>query len=57
MKTMSDVGKSLISVIAGVTGLAVIAVLVSRNAQTSEIIKATFGGYNTALNTAVSPVR
>lgn len=54
---MSDVGKSLISVIAGVTGLAVIAVLVSRNAQTSEIIKATFGGYNTALNTAVSPVR
>jgi hypothetical protein len=54
---MGDVGKSLISVIAGVTGLAIIAVLVSRQAQTTQILNATFGGYTSALRAAVSPVR
>jgi len=53
---MSDVGRALISVVAGVTGLAMLAVLVSRNAQTGQIIDATFGGYTKALNAAVSPV-
>ena len=53
---MSDVGRALISVVAGVTGLAILAVLVSNNARTSEVIGATFGGYVNALNAAVSPV-
>lgn len=53
---MSDVGRALISVVAGVTGLAILAVLVSNQAKTSEVITATFGGYVNALNAAVSPV-
>lgn len=40
----------------GIIGVAILAVLVSRNAQTPAVIQATASGFSNSLATAISPV-
>lgn len=53
---MRGFNESLVTIAVGIIGLATIAVLVSRNANTSNVIKAATGGFSNALSVAVSPV-
>lgn len=53
---MNQVTSSIVAIFAGLTGLAILAVLVSKNSNTSGVIRATFGGYAQAIGAAVSPV-
>jgi hypothetical protein len=46
----------LATVALAIVGLAMLAVLVSRNAQTPAVIQATASGFNNALDVAISPV-
>ena len=43
-------------VLAGIIGLAIIATLVSRNAQTPQVIKAAAGGFSDMIRAATGPV-
>jgi hypothetical protein len=47
---------SLVTVATAIVGVAIIAVLVSGQAQTSQVIGAATGGFATDLQAAVSPV-
>lgn len=47
---------SVVTVLLAITGVAIIAVLVSRNANTAGVIQAGASGYSQALSTALSPV-
>lgn len=47
---------SLVTVATAIIGVAIIAVLVSKNANTSGVISAGGSAFNSALATAVSPV-
>jgi uncharacterized membrane protein YbjE (DUF340 family) len=47
---------SVVTVLLAITGVAIIAVLVSKNANTSAVIGAGASGYSQALSTALSPV-
>lgn len=47
---------SLVVIAAGVTGVALIAVLVSRNSNTAGVLTAAGNSYANALATAVSPI-
>lgn len=47
---------SLVAIFAGITGVALIAVLVSKNSNTTGVVGSVFGGYSSALATAVSPI-
>ena len=47
---------SVTTVLLAITGVAIIAVLVSKNANTSGVISAGAQGYSTALSTALSPI-
>lgn len=54
-----DIGKGFSEVMvlaSGIVGLAVIAVLVSRQAQTSQVINAAGGAFSQSLGAALSPV-
>lgn len=48
--------KSIFTVAIAITGVAIIAVLVSKNANTSQVIQASGSAYSTALGTALSPI-
>lgn len=48
--------KEVISIFSGITVLAIIATLVSRNANTANIITSTFGGFSKAVQVAEGPV-
>jgi uncharacterized membrane protein YbjE (DUF340 family) len=52
----SQLFNSLVTILTGITGLALVAILVSKNANTSQVITSGFSGYSQALNTALSPV-
>lgn len=52
----SDVIHSIAAIFAGITGVAILAVLVSRNSQTPQVISAATGGYASALGVALSPI-
>jgi hypothetical protein len=54
---MSDFLAAAGTIAAGVLGLAIIAVLVSKNAKTSEVIQAAASGYGNILAVALSPVQ
>ena len=53
---MNDVIHSLFAVVAGITGVAIIAVILSRNSNTAGVIQAASAGYTGALGVALSPV-
>ena len=54
---MSDsLATSIVTVLLAVIGVAVIAVLVSKNAQTSNIIKTGSTGFSNILGSALSPI-
>jgi len=48
--------EELATVALAIVGLAMLAVLVSRNAQTPAVIQATASGFNNAIAEAISPV-
>lgn len=47
---------SVVTVLTAIIGVAIIAVLVSPNAKTGQVIQAGSQGFSTALGTALSPV-
>ena len=53
---MSPFWESITTIAVAITGVATVAVLVSRNANTSAVIQAGASGFSNALDTAVSPV-
>ncbi len=53
---MSEVWQGVVSIAVAIVGIAIIAVLVSRNAQTPAVIGAATGGFAQDIGAAVSPV-
>jgi hypothetical protein len=53
---MNQVGPTIITVIAGIVGLAIVAVLVSKKAQTSTVIQGAGTALAGIINAAVQPV-
>ena len=53
---MNEMWSSVVTVATAIVGLAIIAVLVSNNAQTGNVIGAATGGFAQDLSAAVSPV-
>lgn len=53
---MNSALAQVVAVFSMIVGVAIIAVLVSKNANTSQVIQTTFSGFGSALATAVSPV-
>lgn len=53
---MNQVGPAFVAVVTGVIGLAIVAVLVSQNAQTSGVISSGGGALAGIISAAVSPV-
>jgi hypothetical protein len=53
---MNDITDAIVSVAVAIIGLAMLAVIVGRNAQTSSVIKSMGDAFSSALKTAVSPV-
>lgn len=51
-----DFTPALVAVIASIIGLAIVAVVVSKNAQTSSVIQAGASGLASIIGAAVSPV-
>lgn len=56
MGTMSHFGEQVVSVATAILGVAMVAVIVSRNANTSAVITSASNAFAQALSTAVSPV-
>lgn len=53
---MEGIGGSIVTVLLAIVGVAIIAVLVSNNANTAGVIAAGAGGFAEDLGVAVSPV-
>lgn len=53
---MDQLWTSLVSIATAITGVAIVAVLVSRNSQTPEVISSAGNAFSRALGVAVSPV-
>lgn len=53
---MNQLTEALVTILVGITGVAILAVLVSRKSDTKGVIGALFGGYSSALGAAVSPI-
>lgn len=53
---MSDLFKELATVLLGIVGVAIVAVIVSRKSQSPEVIQAAGSAFSNALDVAVSPV-
>jgi len=53
---MNQITESLVTILVGLTGVAILAVLVSKRSNTSGVIGAIFGGYAKAVGAAVSPI-
>jgi PRD1 phage membrane DNA delivery len=51
-----EVFEPIVTIVAGIIGVTIIAVLVSRNAQTANVFAAAGGAFSNVLSTAVSPV-
>jgi hypothetical protein len=47
---------SMVTVLTAIIGVAIVAVLVSRNAQTPQVLNSFWGGFSGALQTATGPV-
>lgn len=53
---MSPLSESIVTIFTAITGVAVIAVLVSKNSATANVVQAGASGFSNALDVAVSPV-
>jgi hypothetical protein len=53
---MNTLTEAVVTIGTAIVGLAIVAVLVSKNAQTPAVIQAAASGYNNALAVAISPV-
>jgi len=53
---MDSLLTSIVTIATAIVGLAIVSVLVSKNANTSQVIGASGNAFNTALSTAISPV-
>jgi hypothetical protein len=53
---MNNLLNSVVTVAVAIIGVAIVAVLVSKNANTSQVIGAASSGFSNALGTALSPV-
>lgn len=53
---MNEIGKDVTSIALAIVGVAVLAVLVSRNSNTSGVVGAASSAYNSGLATAMGPV-
>lgn len=53
---MSGFWTALITIFTAIIGVAVVAVVVSKNANTSSVIDSAFGGLAVSLNAATAPV-
>jgi len=53
---MNSITEAVVTIATAIIGLAIIAVLVSRNAQTPAVIQASASGFNNALAVAEAPV-
>lgn len=53
---MNNVGATFITVIGGIIGLAIVAVLVSQKAQTTQVLQGGGSALAAIINAAVSPV-
>ena len=53
---MNSIGPGIITIVAGVIGLAIVAVLVSKNAQTSSVLTGAGTALSGVISSAVSPL-
>lgn len=53
---ISPMMEGIVSIAAGITGVAILAVLVSKNANTAAVLQAGASGFSNMLGTAISPV-
>jgi preprotein translocase subunit SecD len=53
---MKKIGPGIVSAIAGIIGLAIVAVIVSKNAQTAGVITGAGTALSSVISAAVSPV-
>lgn len=53
---MNNITETIVTIAVAIIGLAMVAVLVSKNAQTTGVISAGGNAFNSALATAISPV-
>lgn len=53
---MNSLVEAVVTILAGITGVALLAVLVSKNSNTAGVIQAGASGYGNALSTALSPI-
>lgn len=53
---MSNIGPAFVAIVGGIIGLAIIAVLVSKQAQTPQVFQSAGNALANIINSAVSPV-
>lgn len=53
---MNNIAESIVVIAVAIIGLATLAVIVGRNARTSEVISSAGNVFNSALGTAIGPV-
>lgn len=53
---MNDITQAIVTILTAIVGVAILAVLVSRNANTSQVIGATGSAFAGALGAATAPV-
>lgn len=53
---MSHIGEQIVAILTAIIGVAIIAVIVSKQSNTSNVIASASNAFATALSTAVSPI-
>lgn len=53
---MSHLGDQIVAILTAIVGVAIVAVIVSRNSNTANVISSASSAFATALSTAVSPI-
>ena len=53
---MNNISEPIVTILTAIIGVAILAVLVSRNAQTSQVLTAGSNAFSRALGTALSPI-
>ena len=53
---MSQLTEMIVTIATAIVGLAIVAVLVSKNSNTAQVIQAGASGFNNAIGVAIAPV-
>lgn len=53
---MNTITESVVTILTAIVGVAILAVIVSRNSNTSGVLSAAGGAFSNVLGTAVSPI-